>query len=376
MRTINLNNLSYLIIAITIPLFGLSIGSLGLPTLGFLSAAVIQLYLLFFTSKNFVYNNNILILMVYFMIICISTLTSVSHASSFAEIISFGTILIFILLMDFSKVDLNRFFKYLTFMFFLRTSFDLVYSFSHMEEWIGRAKHFMRFSVAHLGGDPNNLALLLIAPILYMAFFYRGKLKYIILFIFMIHFTMLYSRGAFLSLALAFSFYIIYFKNIKILKYLILSSFAIVYAIYYLYVNEYIFFNLNSFLGADNSASSRLLYWKEALFDTNFKQAILGNGPRTFVDIYGHWLHNSYVARYVDVGVIGLLLYMTILFSSLYIFIKQQSKYLILFLAFIIGSFFVDFYQNALMWFLIGYAYKNPIYYRRVIFEKDKVSIC
>ncbi|WP_164698881.1 O-antigen ligase family protein [Aliarcobacter skirrowii] len=201
-------------------------------------------------------------------------------------------------------------------------------------------------------------------------------MKYIILFIFLIHFTMLYSRGAFLSLAIALLFYVVYFKNVKILKYLTLASFAIVYSIYYLYINEYIFFSLDSFSGADNSASSRLIYWKEALFDTNLKQVIFGNGPRTFIDVYGHWLHNSYVARYVDIGVVGLLLYMTILFTSLYIFVKQQNKYLILFLAFIIGSFFVDFYQNALMWFLIGYAYKNPIYYRKVRCEKDKVSIC
>jgi hypothetical protein len=368
---VNLNNLSYLGIAITIPMFGLSIGNIGLPTFGFLFAVILQLFLLLFMKKNFTNNNNILLLLVYFMIIFISTLTSISHVSSFKEIVSFGTIVLFILLMDFSKVDLNRFFKYLMVIFFIRTSYELIYSFTHLYEWIGKAKHFMRFSVANLGGDPNNLALLLIAPMLYVLFFYRGKLKYFLFIPFLIHFIMLYSRGAILALFLSLIFYMLYFKKVKIFKYILLGSITLIYMIYFLYINQYIYFSLDTFLGNDNSASTRLLYWKEVLFDTNIKQAIFGNGPRTFVDVYGHWLHNSYVARYADIGVVGLLVYVTILFSSLFIFLKQRSVYSILLLSFIIGSFFVDFYQNALMWFLIGYALKNSIYYRKVKFDEN-----
>jgi len=362
-----LSNLSYLI-ALFIPFFGITIYGMGLPTLSFVLIDILLfLNILYDQHKTIKLNFNIIIIFSFFLIILISTFFSYNHILSFKELLSFIAILFFIIFYNYKHLKINIFFKILTFSFFVRSIIELVYSFTHINEWLGLYKHFMRFSVAHLGGDPNNLALLLIAPITYTLLVEKNKLmRLFFLPVFLLHFTMLYSRGAILSLFLSLFFFLFYFKKEKLLFWQIMISSLVVGVIFFMWNKGYIHFSSDSLVGNDSSAQTRLFFWKEALFNLNWKTILIGNGPRTFLEIYGHWLHNSYLNRFVELGIFGYLNYLIILFFSWYVFLKQKNYIIIIFTSFLIGSFFVDFYLNGLMWFIIGYALKNSIYYTRI----------
>ncbi len=343
----------FYIIPATIPWYGIELFGIGLPII----VTLLYLLLLLFTEfptipKKLTIWHGIIAL--YYIWIAISSGFSSCPKESVIELFVGLTVLGSIILINFKDCSLELLLKVLSVSSILRSSLELYLSISSLSSWQGKYLDFMRFSVTQVGGDPNNLAFLLISAIIFF-YFKNGILYKIGLLIIMIHFFMLFSRGAILSLTISLLIYAIFMNFRKVAPIIITIGTLVISAIVVILSGD-VNYKVSSLAGQDTSAQGRLAFWKETIDSLGFKELIFGGGPRSYVDNFGHWAHNSFVNRIYEIGLIGLIIYVCILGISYIFYFKRKHYIFIVFSSFCIASFFVDLYWNLLSWLLIGFA--------------------
>jgi O-antigen ligase len=355
MKKLKKNDILY-ITAIIIPWYGLEIFGVGLLTITNFLVGMIAGIINFnnIKIKLNIYNG---ILLSYFFSIFLSSFFLKYPLGTLLEIVVSFSILTLLFFIDYKKIDFEKYFVILSSSFFIRTILELKYSFTHLNLWLGKYIDFMRFSVVHFGGDPNNFAFLIISPLIFI-YLSKGKKRKVFLLFFLIHFIMVFSRGAILSFTLAIFIYSFIDRSKKI-KFILVSMISLIMVLIFLILIGFVNYKVDSLKGKDTSAQSRLQYWESTFNEMKTNDYLIGAGPRTYTNDFSHWAHNSYVNRFYETGILGFLGYILILIIATLFYLKQRNYQSIIFLTFIFASFFVDMYWNSLAWILIGNAFRK-----------------
>lgn len=361
-----------LFLSASVSLYGISFFGVSLITIGLVLFNIFSYREIFHWIKNVTCNSSILIFLIYATLVCVSFAFSINKSVSIEEI--FTLFNCFLLIISLSYYDKHRVILILTVVLFFRSGYEIVSMFLNPDEWLGLTQHDVRMAATSLGGDPNNLALMLVVAIVFSLYYCKGVCRVILLSAFTLHFFALYSRGAFLSMLCALFVCFIFQKQYKNIVFLITCFCAVALLVCVLYKMDYVHFNLTSFTFSDSSSNTRLTYWHKALQFNDLKSLLIGYGPKTSLSHYGHMIHSSWVARLNEVGLFAFITYMLLHLTAIIRLYLAKSPMGIMLMTLFVGSMFVDFHYNIVLWMILAFAYQPyffPFDQNGIYDEKD-----
>lgn len=207
----------------------------------------------------------------------------------------------------------------------------------------------------NIGGalDPNNLSLMLIATlplILYRLTYAKSKaariLYLVVILNHVISIGLTFSRGGFLIFILILLFLAFEYRHYFKAKYIgfVLMGFMLFAGLFTTVMPDKFWQRQSSFISWEDSSLIRRASYIIVASDAFLERPLLGFGPDSFYQLYaetdyarldkltgifkGRYAHNSYIEILIGTGVIGLSVFLIIMFKTMRAFTMAKLRYL------------------------------------------------
>ncbi|MBY0738130.1 O-antigen ligase family protein [Klebsiella sp. M581] len=279
------------------------------------------------------------------------------HESSFLRYVRllemyFPALLVFVFINDLSPEQKKTVYRFFIFLFFVVTIQAAWGWFMQVENLVAT----QRFSypgmgyIYRAGGVANDssaygsLAMILgVASLIGLRHTSRSKFLYLLIIIalaFNVYISL--TRTVVFALAVYVFLDLIRTRSLSVFKMLFFAA-VITGVVIYGISNEYVVALMDRITGSGqiDITSGRLATWA-AVPDILGESPIFGVGYRMATDKYGILPDNVFISSLLETGVIGLVIYLGMLFSMCYYVYKNNSESLPLLLAYIASGMFVD----------------------------------
>lgn len=279
------------------------------------------------------------------------------HESSFLRYVRllemyFPALLVFVFINDLSPEQKKTVYRFFLFLFFVVTIQAAWGWFMQVENLVAT----QRFSypgmgyIYRAGGVANDssaygsLAMILgVASLIGLRHTSRSKFLYLLIIIalaFNVYISL--TRTVVFALAVYVFLDLIRTRSLSVFKMLFFAA-VITGVVIYGISNEYVVALMDRITGSGqiDITSGRLATWA-AVPDILGESPIFGVGYRMATDKYGILPDNVFISSLLETGVIGLVIYLGMLFSMCYYVYKNNSESLPLLLAYIASGMFVD----------------------------------
>lgn len=224
---------------------------------------------------------------------------------------------------------------------------------SNINQIIGMYFGNLRTLALPFGGDPNGLSIIIGVALILVVYVFRDMpLRRIKLLILLAHFMLLFSRASLVAISAIFIGSLLLKKERKkMILPLFIGMLSIGIVIYLL--STYFVFPMEKLQFTDSSSLKRYWALSSVLSNLPYTIFLLGEGSGTALTIINMEVHNSYITRLIESGIVGLLTFLMISFAAT-IHLRQiyGSHLFLAYLYALICLVFVDAFHNPFFVFI------------------------